>query len=94
MRPFDVEFEKAEEGRSVYGDGQILADNYRWLISFYVLGFHVMFGRSAWESPYPRSRLRCWLATGHHREVNNPEDPRRRWWCRGCGTVWPAKELP
>jgi hypothetical protein len=81
--------EKDKDG--VWGDGQILSDKYRWLISFYPFGFHIMVGRSGWRSPYPRSRFSCWLHTGHHREVNNPHDPTRLWWCRGCGTVWPER---
>jgi hypothetical protein len=90
MRP-DVTFDKAEDWRrhGVYGDGQLLCDNYRWLISFYVLGFHIMLGRSAWTNPFKHRRFWCWLKTGHTKETNNPDDPERRWWCRGCGTVWP-----
>ncbi len=73
----------------IYGDGQILADNYRWLISFYVLGFHIMFGRSAYTSPFRRRPFWCWLRTGHRKEDNNITDPSRRWWCSECGKVWP-----
>lgn len=90
------ELDRAREWKTrggVYGDGQLLM-TYRWLVSFYIFGFHIMFGRNAHRSPYPHTRLRCWLVTGHRKEVNNPEDPARRWYCRGCGTVWPEKETP
>lgn len=87
-----LDFEKDKDWKThggVYGGGQILSDNYRWLVSFYVFGFHVMFGRSAYTSPFLRGRLLCWLTTGHRKETNDPNDPKRRWWCRSCGTVWP-----
>jgi hypothetical protein len=82
-----IEFDKTKEAGGVYGDGHLLGDNYRWLISFYVFGFHIMFGRAT-RRMWPHTRFGCWLKTGHRREDNNLEDPTRRWWCRGCGTVW------